>query len=105
MKVDDVLTCIHPGVVSITNGDEAYSADAVVNNTFTVTDVTRNSFWVFGKLNIKDAGFVRDPGLSGKDPEQLKKIPIKFSGVEFAIMRENIDTKIEDDFWSCWKTK
>ena len=71
MKVDDVLTCIHPGVVSITNGDEAYSADAVVNNTFTVTDVTRNSFWVFGKLNIKDAGFVRDPGLSGKDPEQF----------------------------------
>jgi hypothetical protein len=105
INVGDVLICIHSGVISISQGDEAYSSDAIVGNTFTVTDVTRNKFWIFGKLNIKGDYFERRPNLSGKNPEQLNKIPININGIEYAISKDFIDGKTEDDFWSCWKTK
>lgn len=102
-EVGDVLRCIWPGRVSITRGDEARSADADKGDMFTVTDVDRNKNWIFGKLEIKGK-FVRDAGLSGKDPERLKNLPIPSSGIEYAILRDYIDGNPEDDFWACWET-
>jgi hypothetical protein len=112
IEVGDTLICIfgmdpkwNPdgGHVAISQGDDARSADAVKGDKFIVTDVTRNEYWVFGKLQIKGK-FERSPGLSGHDPDELKKIPIPTSGIEYAITRKYINNVREDDFWACWET-
>ena len=109
INVSDELVCVGSGVVSITRGDQARSADALVGNTFTVSDVTRNKHWIFGKLNIRGAHMERNPNLSGKDPDQLKKIPIPLSGIEYAIRREDIyddpERDTENDFFASWEKK
>jgi len=103
LKVGDILECKWDGKVSISQGDDARSAEVVRGDKFIVKDVDRNPYWVFGELQIKGK-FVRSPNLSGKDPDELKKIPIP-SDVEYAIMRDHIDKKYsEPDFWAFWQT-
>jgi len=96
------LTCVNPGLVNVVSGDEARSADVHEGDEFVIGD-SPNPHHYFGTLRVKGT-FKRDPGLSGKDPQHLSKIPIDTNNVIYGVSRDNVDGH-EDDFWATFVPK
>ena len=91
------LLCVNPGRIQIISGDEAHSADMYKGDKFIIGD-SPNPHYYFGTIKISGR-FTRDPGLSGKDPEKLKGVPIRQKDIVYGVSKDNVDGH-EDDFWA-----
>jgi hypothetical protein len=93
------LKCVSPGRVEVVVG-EARSADVKAGDIFIVA--RENPHRYFGTLDIRGSMFRHDPGLSGKPVRPGLQSP---GDMEFAILKENVDSENMGrygGFWAQW---